>query len=262
MTASQVALTDMVMPPLSNATVSLAILVAEDSIITQDLLKLLLTQRGHSVDTVEDGAKALNALQDRQYDIALMDFHLPTMDGLRVVSAYKDLAGSAAPSTHFSGITADVAGFMARPDSWQTFDLVIAKPIDIANLCSAVENFEHYMAWRSHSSTHPGAVHPTPVVLADDGASGSQESPEVVLRADGQPRLEKRVKIDRGTTQLQLTNGEVYPCRVIDLSLGGAALEIDARPAIGEQVRVGRTEGKVIRHTADGIAVVFGTASR
>ncbi len=131
----------------------LAILVAEDSIITQDLLKLLLTQRGHSVDTVEDGAQALNALQVRHYDIALMDFHLPTMDGLQRGFGIQGLADGAAAQTHFIGITADVAGFMARPDSWETFDLVIAKPIDIANLCSAVENFEHYMAWRSPKST-------------------------------------------------------------------------------------------------------------
>ncbi len=56
-------------------------------------------------------------------------------------------------------------------------------------------------------------------------------------------RREKRVKIERGTTQIVLGDGEVYPCRVLNLSLSGAALEIDERPAIGEQVRVGRTDG-------------------
>lgn len=253
----------MVMPLSGKATASLAILVAEDSIITQDLLKLLLTQRGHSVDTVEDGAQALNALQERHYDIALMDFHLPTMDGLQVVSAYKKQANGAAAQTHFIGITADVAGFMARPDSWETFDLVIAKPIDIANLCSAVENFEHYMAWRSPKSTVPGMIQATPVVLADEGGSETLESSALssVAGSDA-PRRERRVKIERGTTQIVLGDGQVLPCRVLNLSLSGAALEIDERPAIGEQVRVGRTEGRVVRHTREGIAVAFGAVAK
>src|SRR5680860_648783 len=111
MATSQVLIDRVASPPVK-AVAPLAILVAEDSVITQDLLKLLLTQRGHSVDTVEDGAKALSALQDRHYDIALMDFHLPIMDGLQVVSAYKDLTDGAAAHTRFIGITADVTGFM------------------------------------------------------------------------------------------------------------------------------------------------------
>jgi CheY-like chemotaxis protein len=209
------------------------------------------------------GAEPIHILDDYRNANVLMDFHLPTMDGLRVVSAYKDLADGGAARTHFIGITADVAGFMARPDSWETFDLVIAKPIDIANLCSAVENFEHYMAWRSHKSTEPGVPHATPVILADDGGSETQVSSATSSAAgpDAQ-RCEQRVRVDRGTTQITLGNGQVLPCRVLNLSLSGAALEIDERPVIGEQVRVGRTEGRVVRHTREGIAVEFGATNR
>ena len=146
----------------------MAILVAEDSPVTQDLLKFLLTQRGHRVDLVENGEQALKALLDRRYDIALVDFHLPTMDGLRVVAEFKSSPAAASVSPHFIGITADVAGFMAHPDNWQTFDLVIAKPIDLANLCTVVENFERYMAWRSDSAVDREAAEPTPVILADE----------------------------------------------------------------------------------------------
>ena len=40
----------------------LKVLVAEDSSITSDLLKLLLSQRGHQVDIVTDGLQALAVL--------------------------------------------------------------------------------------------------------------------------------------------------------------------------------------------------------
>jgi CheY-like chemotaxis protein len=250
---------DMTAPsPSRDGRASLAILVAEDSQVTQDLLKFLLTQRGHRVDLVDDGGQALKALLDRRYDIALVDFHLPTMDGLRVVAEFKSSPAAVAGSPHFIGITTDAAGSTTHPDNWRMFDLVIAKPIDLTNLATVVENFERYMAWRSHVAVDQGAVEPTPVILADDGAETSTSPSDVPVDRRWPNR---RKKIGRGTTQIILSNGEVHPCRVLDLSLSGARLELEARPAVGERIQVGRTEGRVVRHTDEGIAVEFGVAS-
>jgi CheY-like chemotaxis protein len=246
-------------PPSSDGKASLAILVAADGQATKDLLKLLLTQRGHRVDLVDDGGRALKALLDRRYDIALVDFILPTMDGLRVVAEFKSSPAAVGGSPHFIGITADAAGFMAHPDNWRTFDLVIAKPIDLTNLGTVVENFERYMAWRSQAAGDQGAAESTPVILADDGAE-TTASPSGLTADRRWPN--RRKKIGRGTTQIVLSNGEVHPCRVLDLSLSGAALELEARPAVGERVRVGRTEGRVVRYTDEGIAVEFGVADK
>jgi hypothetical protein len=55
------------------------------------------------------------------------------------------------------------------------------------------------------------------------------------------------MSIVRGTTQITLGNGQVFDCKVINLSLTGAALQLDVQPPIGERVRVGRTEGRVVR---------------
>jgi CheY-like chemotaxis protein len=214
-------------------------LVADDSVVTQDLLRLLLAQRGHRVDVVDDGEKALKALRDHHYDIVLMDFRLPRLDGLRVVSMFKS-AGGDAKGTRFVGITSDVEGFMSRPDSWHTFDLVIAKPIDLAHLCGVVENFERYMEWRGQT-TERGRSAPTPVVLPSEENSRASE------RAIAEGRRSPRMSIVRGTTQITLGNGQVFDCKVINLSLTGAALQLDVQPPIGERVRVGRTEGRVVR---------------
>lgn len=246
------------LPPSMDGRGPLAILVAENSPATQDLLKALLTQRGHRVELVEDGGQALKALLDRRYDIALVDFQLPTMDGPRVVAEFKSSPSAAAASPHFVGITADAAGFMAHPDNWRTFDLVIAKPIDPANLCTVVENFERYMGWRSDAAADRRAAEPAPVVMAEE----SERTRPLPAAGEDKRGPNKRVKINQGTTQIVLGNGEVHPCRVLDLSLRGAALELEARPAVGEQVRVGRTEGRVVRHTEAGIAVEFGVARK
>lgn len=58
-------------------------------------------------------------------------------------------------------------------------------------------------------------------------------------------------------SQLALPDGSHVRCRVVDLSISGAALALDARPAIGTPVALGRIGASVLRHTDDGIAVTF-----
>ena len=115
------------------------VLVAEDSSITQDLLKLVLTQRGHTVDIVNDGREALEALLDTAYDVALLDFHMPVMDGLEVVSAFLSQAtGSLRP--RFVAITADVEGLLAHRENCERFDEVVPKPVDIEEICRVIDD--------------------------------------------------------------------------------------------------------------------------
>ena len=59
--------------------------------------------------------------------------------------------------------------------------------------------------------------------------------------------------------EIQLQDGRSYPCRIIDLSLSGAAIDIDVRPAIGTQVTLGTMRGRVVRHFQEGIALEFAT---
>lgn len=61
----------------------------------------------------------------------------------------------------------------------------------------------------------------------------------------------------QGGAELTLRDGTKQACRVIDLSLGGAAIETYPKPAIGIQVTIGRANGRVTRHTATGVAVEF-----
>ncbi len=53
--------------------------------------------------------------------------------------------------------------------------------------------------------------------------------------------------------------GIEYNCRIIDLSLSGAALSMVGKPPIGTPVRLGQVRSQVVRHFEDGIAVEFTT---
>jgi two-component system sensor histidine kinase/response regulator len=60
----------------------LQILLAEDNLINRELAMRILTKRGHEVSVVPNGRMALEALDNRTFDVVLMDVQMPEMDGL------------------------------------------------------------------------------------------------------------------------------------------------------------------------------------
>jgi hypothetical protein len=76
-----------------------------------------------------------------------------------------------------------------------------------------------------------------------------------LLHADDFRRHE-RVLMDR-TGQMELQDGKLINCRVVDLSLSGAAIEVQPQPMVGTTVTVGRMRGQVVRHFAKGVGIRF-----
>ncbi|MFN7026667.1 MAG: PilZ domain-containing protein [Pseudorhizobium sp.] len=60
-------------------------------------------------------------------------------------------------------------------------------------------------------------------------------------------------------TEITLEDGRRYACRLMDLSLSGAAVDIDIRPPLGTILRLGNMRGKVVRHFMEGVALEFDT---
>jgi hypothetical protein len=58
-------------------------------------------------------------------------------------------------------------------------------------------------------------------------------------------------------SRVSLADGREYPCRIIDLSLSGAAVSLEYKPPIGAPIRLGAVRANVIRHFEDGIAIEF-----
>jgi len=58
-------------------------------------------------------------------------------------------------------------------------------------------------------------------------------------------------------SQVTLSDGRSYRCKVLDMSLSGAAVACEFCPAPGTPVSIGSTEGVVIRQIESGFAVEF-----
>jgi hypothetical protein len=77
------------------------------------------------------------------------------------------------------------------------------------------------------------------------------------LLASPEDRRHGRFAPRNPMTMLMLPNGVQIGCRLIDVSLSGAAVASDQRPPLGTLVTVGRVQGRVVRHLDEGFAVEF-----
>lgn len=70
-------------------------------------------------------------------------------------------------------------------------------------------------------------------------------------------RRHDRVAPRDALSSITLPDGSEINCRVIDVSLSGAAVASDLRPPIGTPVMLGKTHGTVVRHIEHGFAIEF-----
>ena len=84
-------------PPSERA---LDVLLVEDNKVNQRLTAAILGKAGHRVSVASNGFEALDRLADGRFDVALMDLHMPELDGAQTVQLIRQreaLAGSHLP---------------------------------------------------------------------------------------------------------------------------------------------------------------------
>ena len=114
------------------------ILLVEDDGLTADIVAGLLSARGYDVDVVSDGVSAIAALCKGGYDLALIDYHLPEVDGYSSAR----VVGSMAPIVarpKLVALTADPESLNARDGATTVFDTVMSKPFEPAELFERIE---------------------------------------------------------------------------------------------------------------------------
>ena len=111
------------------------ILLAEDEPSVREFVQRALVHRGHEVTTVNDGGEALEALQDRSFDLLLTDIAMPRVDGvalaLKVSKEFPDMR------------IVLMTGYAAERDRAHNLDAlvheVINKPFTLSDICDTID---------------------------------------------------------------------------------------------------------------------------
>jgi len=110
------------------------ILLVEDDVDQLEPLQAALSEAGHIVDGVEDGATAQWILSKRDYDLLILDWLLPEVSGLSLCQQYRRL-GKTAPVlllTAKDAIVDKISGLDAGADDY------LIKPADVFELLARV----------------------------------------------------------------------------------------------------------------------------
>jgi CheY-like chemotaxis protein len=118
------------------------VLIAEDDEATRAMLHMALEDAGHTVVEAQDGAAALDVLQDSEQPlVAILDMMMAPVDGVhvlrsvradaRLATQHRYLAVTAVPLSHLQ-LPADLSGLLVQP--------VVTKPFRLADFLAAVED--------------------------------------------------------------------------------------------------------------------------
>ena len=108
---------------------SLSVLVADDNKVNRRVVQRILESAGHRPMLVGTGEEALDALEDREFDVVLMDVNMPVLDGISATKIYMfqsqgrrrvpiiALTADAMPETRQRCLDAGMAACLTKPVS-------------------------------------------------------------------------------------------------------------------------------------------------
>ena len=127
--------------PASGGMAGGRILMADDAPGNRELVSAILRGLGLEIDTVCDGAEAVQAMQTGAYDLVLMDVHMPVMDGLTATREIRRMQAGTGHRTPILALTANVQADQVARCLDSGMDGHLAKPIQIPELAGALAHW-------------------------------------------------------------------------------------------------------------------------
>jgi CheY-like chemotaxis protein len=159
------------------------ILLIEDDPASRDLLESHLSVKGYGVDSAADGFNGLRLAQDNAYDLVLIDYHLPEMDGYALARLMRSLFERGGRPLTMIAITDDQSVLAARRGTDALFDGLLAKPVEAEMLYSCVASF------LEADDDTAGSDDTIDEFLRDPAAAVPQSASQILWRVRGLPCL-------------------------------------------------------------------------
>ena len=111
------------------------VLVAEDDEVSAKAARIMLEQLGCSVDVATDGAQAVEHFRGRDYDLILMDWQMPLMDGLEATARIRAMprgqftviVGTTAEKSHTECLKSGMNDVVPKPFLFEKMRYVLSR---------------------------------------------------------------------------------------------------------------------------------------
>ena len=160
----------------------LRLLLAEDNVINQRLAVGVLSKYGHEVVVVHDGQEAVEALENAEFDVVLMDVQMPVMDGFEATRLIRDHERGTDRHIPIIAMTAHAMKGDREKCIAAGMDEYIAKPIRIATLREKLALIDTRMT--------PGLKSKTPAVKRRPHRTTQNPQRCQVMRRVGRMRMQ------------------------------------------------------------------------
>lgn len=119
----------------------LPILLAEDNMINQKVVVLMLKKLGYRVDVAADGGEALSAIGKVNYHLVLMDCQMPEVDGFEATLAIRQLEKGSGRFTPIIALTANAMQGDRERCLACGMDDFLSKPVRLDDLARILEKY-------------------------------------------------------------------------------------------------------------------------
>jgi len=117
---------------------SLNILIADDNSTNRVILSKMLGNAGHRVVETDSGEAFLEAVEAEEFDLALVDMHMPDMNGIETYQMYR-FAHASEEAIPFVVITADVTEATRTACQDAGIENILSKPIDSRQMLDTID---------------------------------------------------------------------------------------------------------------------------
>ena len=225
----------------------LHVLLAEDSPVNQRVASDLLERRGHSVKVVASGREAVQAVQEDDFDLVLMDVQMPEMDGLEATREIRAMEERSGEHLRIVAMTANAMQGDRERCLAAGMDDYISKPIRAREFYGVVES------WAARAQEGQGnGERPRSAAAAAEGDGGT---PGPAPRAETPTPAPASEVYDRAEA-LARTGGSEDGLREL------ATILADHAPKLLDEARLALAAGDAAElrraaHTVKGSAALF-----
>ncbi len=219
------------------AVAPLAILVAEDNPVNQQVALGLLRRRGHRVDIVGTGRAAVEAVGARSYDVVLMDVHMPDMDGIEATREIRRLPGE---KGRVPIIALSASAMKEETDACTEAGMLghLRKPIDPVALASVLSRYAPADAAPEAVSRGPSGIDESYLRLLVDSLGAAKVGHLISELPDHARPHRDRLANARGETDLAQMRAAAHALAGMAANLGLTALA-ELTGAIEDACRAG-----------------------